>query len=122
MDFHFAFASLMPVTMDFHCSLKPKGQSGPKQCSVWIAIDGLVTKSSGETVVPPLKLMHDKMPILSYLITIFSLFLLTPDVKRKYTPGKVGRPLRRIPSMVYQLSWLSEPFTPVMSVSMESSP
>ena len=64
----------MPVTMDFHCSLKPKGQSGPKhkQCSVRIAIDGLVTKSSGETVVPPLKLMHDKMPILfnHYLLTL----------------------------------------------------
>lgn len=62
----------MPVTMDFHCSLKPKGQSGPKQCSVWIAIDGLVTKSSGETVVPPLKLMHDKMLILfnHYLLAL----------------------------------------------------
>ena len=64
----------MPVTMDFHCSLKPKGQSGPKhkQCSVRIAIDGLVTKSSGETVVPPLKLMHDKMPILfnHYLLAL----------------------------------------------------
>ena len=68
MDFHFAFASLMPVTMDFHCSLKPKGQSGPKhkQCSVRIAIDRLVTKNSGETVVPPLKLMHNKMLILFY--------------------------------------------------------
>lgn len=64
----------MPVTMDFHCSLKPKGQSGPKhkQYSVWIAIDGLVTTSSGETAVPPLKLMHDKMPILfnHYLLTL----------------------------------------------------
>ena len=64
----------MPVTMDFHCSLKPKGQSGPKhkQYSVWIANDGLVTKNSGETVVPPLKLMHDKMPILfnHYLLTL----------------------------------------------------
>lgn len=62
----------MPVTMNFHCSLKPKGQSGPKQCSVWIANDGLVTKSSGETVIPPLKLMHNKMLILfnHYLLTL----------------------------------------------------
>ena len=74
MDFHFAFTSLMPVTMDFHCSLKPKGQSGPKhkQCSVRIAIDRLVTKNSGETVVPPLKLMHNKMLILfnHYLLAL----------------------------------------------------
>ena len=72
MDFHFAFASLMPVTMDFHCSLKPKGQSGPKQYSVRIGIDGLVTKSSGETVVPTLKLMHNKMLILfnHYLLAL----------------------------------------------------